>query len=904
MGEVEGYLALAFGLAMVILTVSVQGVKARARADKKRLEERLAYAEQYIVWLDGHLWGQKQQLEALEARGVASPAPVAEPPPQALVPELGASPPSEPERVAEPSLASEVSAPGEAEPSPSDGALSGEAPGAPELPAPPWPVGAEASPASERPRAGFDWENLIGVRLFAWLGGGTLFLGAALFLHYSIQQNLISPSVRVANGLVIGAVAVAGGDRLRQRTRMAAEAISGAGVGILYASLFAAHSLYHLIDSTPSFIGMGLVTVTAGLIAIRRDAFLVAVLGLIGGMSTPWLLSTGEDRPVAFFVYVLLLDSCILVVAKKRSWPVLALLGFVGSIVICIGWAMRYLQPGRTAYALGGAAVLAGLFSLVKLDSAAKEGTKAAAVPRLVGVAGVFTPFVAAFVLSDHSTLTVDPLLLAGYLVLVSGVAWLAGQRASLPPLAPFTAAFSVLSLTARPDHSLFPAGRDTTLASFAIVPIAYVVGWYLRRSKPDGRALATAAAIVLGGSWLVVLRVLGMQPHDDPRFSIWAYAAVNAGGLLLLGAVTGYAIFVALAQALSLGALFLVTRGIFEPRVTELAATCVSGLAFYALPLITPLFRRDRWAWLASACSLPLHFLLLYGVAHQSWGATSLGAIAVACAALSLFSFDRARREATTLAEHALSVRAALGGEVLLFLTAAIPILLDKEWLTLSWGLEVAALAWLKRRVPHRGLVWVSALLAAAVSARLLVNSGIWHYHPRSDLPILNFYLYAFGIPVVAFLVAAWLFEGDPDAAWLLRGDTDPLRVRLTSVLRVVATLLLFFLLNIEIADYYSKGHTIAFQLSSGGLAQDMTYSLAWLIFGLGLMALGLARHVKAPRIGAIFVILVTLAKVFLHDLWALGALYRVGSMIGLAVALLLVSFLGQRFILSKDAP
>jgi uncharacterized membrane protein len=40
------------------------------------------------------------------------------------------------------------------------------------------------------------------------------------------------------------------------------------------------------------------------------------------------------------------------------------------------------------------------------------------------------------------------------------------------------------------------------------------------------------------------------------------------------------------------------------------------------------------------------------------------------------------------------------------------------------------------------------------------------------------------------------------------------------------------------------------------------------------------------------------TLLKLFLHDLWSLGGLYRVGSLIGLAVVLILVSFIYQRFL------
>ena len=57
-------------------------------------------------------------------------------------------------------------------------------------------------------------------------------------------------------------------------------------------------------------------------------------------------------------------------------------------------------------------------------------------------------------------------------------------------------------------------------------------------------------------------------------------------------------------------------------------------------------------------------------------------------------------------------------------------------------------------------------------------------------------------------------------------------------------------------------------------------------------------------PRAAALVVLLMTIGKVFLHDLWDLGALYRVGSILGLAVALLAVSFLTQRFVFAKERP
>jgi uncharacterized membrane protein len=64
----------------------------------------------------------------------------------------------------------------------------------------------------------------------------------------------------------------------------------------------------------------------------------------------------------------------------------------------------------------------------------------------------------------------------------------------------------------------------------------------------------------------------------------------------------------------------------------------------------------------------------------------------------------------------------------------------------------------------------------------------------------------------------------------------------------------------------------------------------------------LGMALKNRPARIGALVVLVLTVAKVFLHDLWALGSLYRVGSIVGLAIALLGVSFVTQRFILPKE--
>lgn len=70
---------------------------------------------------------------------------------------------------------------------------------------PPKPVLERVPPSPPAPlplQPAFDWESFTGVKLFAWLGGFALFLGAAFFVKYSIEHSLISPVLRVILGLI------------------------------------------------------------------------------------------------------------------------------------------------------------------------------------------------------------------------------------------------------------------------------------------------------------------------------------------------------------------------------------------------------------------------------------------------------------------------------------------------------------------------------------------------------------------------------------------------------------------------------------------------------------------------------------------------------------------------------
>jgi uncharacterized membrane protein len=103
-------------------------------------------------------------------------------------------------------------------------------------------------------------------------------------------------------------------------------------------------------------------------------------------------------------------------------------------------------------------------------------------------------------------------------------------------------------------------------------------------------------------------------------------------------------------------------------------------------------------------------------------------------------------------------SVRLALvAGAMLAFITVAIPMQLEKQWITLGWALLGAALAWLHRKVPHPGLVLWTAALEVASFARLALNPAVLGYHPRQGPRVLNWFLYAYLVAALAMFAAAW---------------------------------------------------------------------------------------------------------------------------------------------------
>ncbi|MCX6927430.1 MAG: DUF2339 domain-containing protein [Verrucomicrobia bacterium] len=235
-------------------------------------------------------------------------------------------------------------------------------------PAPP-PIVAPAAPVAAPPRLpdikpeprlvpqparqivpAINWEQFMGVKLLAWIGGLLLFLGVAFFVKLSFDRNWLSPEVRMALGFASGLGLLVGGVVLsRKDYAVLAHTLCGTGVVILYAVTFACRSVYHFefFGLIPTFLLMVLITTTAFFLAVRLNAMVVAILGMLGGFLTPILLSTGVDNPLGLFGYIAILDAGLILVAIHRRWLFLVTLAAAGTIFMQIGWADEFFSKER-----------------------------------------------------------------------------------------------------------------------------------------------------------------------------------------------------------------------------------------------------------------------------------------------------------------------------------------------------------------------------------------------------------------------------------------------------------------------------------------------------------------------------------------------------------------------------
>lgn len=233
--------------------------------------------------------------------------------------------------------------------------------------------------------------------------------------------------------------------------------------------------------------------------------------------------------------------------------------------------------------------------------------------------------------------------------------------------------------------------------------------------------------------------------------------------------------------------------------------------------------------------------------------------------------------------------VRLVMLGIALTFLTAAIPIQLEAHWITISWTVEAAALAWAGLKTSTSMLRQLSAAIFVLALMRYFSHDIPWGARPEFT-PVWNKDFLVTAAVTACLGITAYLYRrANPQAAMLAA---------------VTAGGTLWTGSSIETYSYFAAqatsithngGPEASEQARQLYWAGQMALSLLWSLYAAVLAALGFRLKQRRLRSAGLALFGITLVKVVFVDISELRQLYRIVALLALGLLLLRVAWAYQ---------
>ncbi|MEP7172388.1 MAG: DUF2339 domain-containing protein [Aestuariivirga sp.] len=779
-----------------------------------------------------------------------------------------------------------------------------------------------------------DMEQQLASRWFVWIGGIAIAIGGLLFVKYAYENGLISPSLQIFLGLLLGAALVFAGDTLHRRIPATAEAnyvpaaLSAAGLAIAFGSIYAAYALYELVQPTTAFIGLALVALGALALSLRQGP-LIAALGLLGSYVTPMMISSPNPTGWSFFPYLLIILAASFAVLCKRNWWWLGYASIIGSSL----WSFLWLGgpfEGADIMPIGLFALCIGAISLFAISGRSILASTSGSLLNPMGmtdslkvgsIGGVAASLVLAalVVKSGHSglALTLFFIGMAG----VAALSWFKqGDTAAAPAAALLSfivlmvwerAAFnewamdesglwsSILGGDARPylRWMLAAGAAFTALGIAGIFKKSPPITWGILAAgsallylfgawgRVDGLLSQTtwallgvvAAAVLLAAVWLR----RGKITASDDNFTAGILAIGSAGLLLFAEDRMLNGVWLTIGMAVLAAAYAFSTRTLAVKLLGPIAAT-LGSLTALRLFVSRELWNDDR--------SLPL---------GQHWPLYGYGIpIALFYVAARWLKSSGHTKSATTLEGISLGLAISLVSlelRVLISggLTTDEPQLLEMAAHILTWLGAAYGLMYRQQIFSSLISLWGARILLG-VSCVAIVFVSLGSLNPivtEDPIPgnvVFNALLLAYLAPVVLLGFIARRLDS---VGWR----------EFRPALGILSLVLAMAYVTLETKRVFQGHALVAWSLSG---AESYAYSAVWLVSALALFAAGIKLGRQYIRYAGLGVMVLVVLKVFLWDMSGLEGLYQIGSFLGLGLSLVGIGWLYQRFVQkSKEA-
>jgi uncharacterized membrane protein len=856
----------------------------------------------------------RQRLEAIQATPAAATAPV--PPPltpfeafkQTLPPASSAAAPTPPPIVPDVESIAPAAVPDQA-------------------------AGGAAAPPPPLPQPDRGFEERIGTSWVVWIGGLTLALGGFFMVRYSIEAGLLGPGVRTMLGGLFALALLLAGEWTRRKEGASSIAalpianipaiLTAAGTAVAFATVYAAYALYGFLVPATAFILLGLVAMGTLAAALLHGPAL-AGLGVVGAFVTPVLVSSGKPDFWALYVYLAIVTAAAFGLARIRLWRWLA----VTTIAFALLWTFPCLQCGPSMVGPHAFHVLAGFILAALLvvcgfmfGPPADEGQ---VEPISSGSLAAYLLGATLIVLNSFhadTAMIVFGLLVAGSLL----VAWRSDAAAGAVGAAAALVfiVFAEWAVRSNPDMLVLPGGplqgigptatdgsvslHLISAAIFAVgfgvagflaqgrfagpvvpviwsaasvfTPLALLVALYARIAHLDRSIPFAILGVMLAAAYAAATEILAKRedrPGLQASIALFATGTLAALALALTFALEKGWLTIALAL-MSAGTAWISTQRPI-PFLRALAAI-LAGIVVLRIgyePRIvgsavgtTPIFNWLLWGYGIPAASFWAGSILLRR------GGDDAPLRTVESAAI-LFTVLLAFMEIRHAVNNGDVYRQSAGlTEVALQVCVALAMAIGLERLRVRTGSVIHT----------AGAVLLTAFagLAALFGLMLLENPILWHIDVGGV--VINLLLLGYALPAVLALLLSYAVAGARPYA---------------NTIAAAALILALAYVTFEIRRIY-HGPVLSVGPTTG--AEQYTYSIAWLAFGVILLGIGILFNSQRARLASAVVIGLTILKAFLIDMSTLTGVYRALSFMCLGLVLVAIGWLYQRILFRRQA-